>query len=610
MKRTNNDTHFIVKFHGGTANLLFQYAFYLKLKEDYPDYKLFVDTEEVLSFNTHQEKKYLPFFKINIINYFQKMDYTAIFEKNFLTFDTNKNSFFVGYWQDEKYFPKDMSLVYSIFSSLKLNQKSAKCLEKINQTNAVSIHVRRGDYLNNHLHGTIANKMYYNNAITLIKEKLESPQFFIFSDDIAWCKENLLIQLNEATFIEWNKKNVLLDILLMSKCNHNIISNSSFSWWGQFLNKNEKKFVITPEYWYNQKIEIAIPQIHNALTCINVPKMAEKKQNPFFSILIPVYNTEEYLRRCLSSVLNQSFDNFEVIIVNDASPDNAKSLLAEYAERDKRIKIINHSKNEGLLVARITGMEQATGDYILFLDSDDYFELTALEVLHKNLHNNPCDMLEFAYQIQPQKKIILPSYCKEKRVEQFLNFTDFIPQTLWNKAYKKQLVKKILTHIEKVSLIYTEDVYLSVIFSFFAEKINFFNESLLNYVQGIGITSYHTEDKIISNIEQIKKSTILLHNFFNTVDPSYLINLDQYQKKYEMSLLDEINRNAPLSKKLESFSIFKKHAQTNCFDNFIDKQEKWWDFACLSKKEKIKVVILFILKKIHLYGIAKKLLGK
>lgn len=112
-----------------------------------------------------------------------------------------------------------------------------------------------------------------------------------------------------------------------------------------------------------------------------------------FSIIIPVYNVECYLRDCLDSVLNQAFEDWEVICVDDGSTDNSSRILEEYVSKDRRIKSILQ-ENSGTAVARNTGMKAASGDYVFFLDSDDWLETNALEILSKHLNGE--DVLCFS----------------------------------------------------------------------------------------------------------------------------------------------------------------------------------------------------------------------
>lgn len=112
------------------------------------------------------------------------------------------------------------------------------------------------------------------------------------------------------------------------------------------------------------------------------------KKRPVFSIIVPVYNTEKYVKRCLDSIMNQTFTDFEVIIVNDGSTDDSKDIIAKYP-----YKVINQ-KNQGLSMARNNGVKEATGDYLIFLDSDDYIEKNLLKEITKSLSNDP-DLVRF-----------------------------------------------------------------------------------------------------------------------------------------------------------------------------------------------------------------------
>src|SRR5690606_38192956 len=131
--------------------------------------------------------------------------------------------------------------------------KNKELIQHIQQRNSVSLHVRRGDYLiasNQHL-GSICDNAYYEKAITYINEKTDSPLFVIFSNDIPWCKETF--NNIDAIFVDWNTGNQsYIDMQLMSLCKHNIIANSSFSWWGAWLNNNPDKIVVSPNKWINE----------------------------------------------------------------------------------------------------------------------------------------------------------------------------------------------------------------------------------------------------------------------------------------------------------------------------------------------------------------------
>lgn len=158
------------------------------------------------------------------------------------------NGYLKGYWQCEKYFRDADLLVKKKFTFPPLqSEQNRKVLEKINSSNSVSLHIRRGDYLHTHISASL-DKNYYLSAIEYIKLQIDKPYFFVFSDDINWAREH--IQEAQMEFIYWNKNDKsYIDMQLMSQCRHNIIANSSFSWWGAWLNSNADKIVVAPQQW-------------------------------------------------------------------------------------------------------------------------------------------------------------------------------------------------------------------------------------------------------------------------------------------------------------------------------------------------------------------------
>ena len=117
---------------------------------------------------------------------------------------------------------------------------------------------------------------------------------------------------------------------------------------------------------------------------------------PLFSIIIPVYKVEEYIHKCLDSVVCQSYDNFECIVIDDGSPDNCGRICDEYAMLDRRFNVI-HQKNSGVSSARNVGIENSRGEYLLFVDSDDWIEKETLELLYKEIFKNKPDVIVFGY---------------------------------------------------------------------------------------------------------------------------------------------------------------------------------------------------------------------
>jgi hypothetical protein len=159
-----------------------------------------------------------------------------------------------GYFQSEKYFK---SIEHIIRNNLRFKwdafgKEGAIYKDQISNLNSVGLHVRRGDYLKLKLHN-VCNIRYYIKSIAYMQDQLVSPHFFIFSDDLEWCHENL--HISNCTFVDIQaaKKDPIIDFQLMSLCKHNIISNSTFSWWAAWLNNNHEKVVVSPNRWFNDE---------------------------------------------------------------------------------------------------------------------------------------------------------------------------------------------------------------------------------------------------------------------------------------------------------------------------------------------------------------------
>ena len=165
-----------------------------------------------------------------------------------------RDCYLVGYWQSEKYFQDAASAIRADFTfKSPLANRNAELAEQIGQANAVSLHVRRGDYAKNPktnaTHG-LCSLEYYQAAIQYVADRVEQPYFFIFSDDIAWVKDNLKMDM-PCQYVDHNQgAESYNDMRLMSLCRHHVIANSSFSWWGAWLNPDPEKIVVAPKKWF------------------------------------------------------------------------------------------------------------------------------------------------------------------------------------------------------------------------------------------------------------------------------------------------------------------------------------------------------------------------
>ena len=253
----------IVRVLGGLGNQMFQYAYAKALEMSGFNVKL--DLSSFKNYKLHggyQLDNYeitLPKAK-TIALLFSKINRLKTVKEKNLLFDSNlldlKGGEYVkGYFQTEKYFSEIRNTLLEEFAPIKeITNSAQKYKEQITTVDtSCSLHIRRGDYIlnskSNSIHGT-CSLSYYKEAIKIIEEKHQNITFFIFSDDIIWTEENLILQ--NAVYVT-HKCLPHEDLYLMSLCAHNITANSSFSWWGAWLNKNDNKTIIAPKQWFVTK---------------------------------------------------------------------------------------------------------------------------------------------------------------------------------------------------------------------------------------------------------------------------------------------------------------------------------------------------------------------
>lgn len=174
------------------------------------------------------------------------------YQPQYLYLNRNNISFFQGGWHCPKYYQSMESEIKKTFKfqENKLGEDAQKILSRIRSTESISVHVRRGDYTGDVYFDNVCTPEYYSRAISIINSKTCNPYYFVFSDDIEWVKKNLNIV--NAIFVSCNKgENSWGDMYLISQCKHNINANSTFSWWGAWLNSNPQKTVIVPRHFLN-----------------------------------------------------------------------------------------------------------------------------------------------------------------------------------------------------------------------------------------------------------------------------------------------------------------------------------------------------------------------
>lgn len=228
---------------------------------------------------------------------------------------------------------------------------------------------------------------------------------------------------------------------------------------------------------------------------------------PKVSVIIPVYKVEPWLRECMDSVINQTLKEIEIICVNDGSPDNCGKILNEYASKDNRITVI-HQKNQGVSVARNSGLELAHGEYITFADPDDYLNSNAYEIAYGLAKKDDVDILQFGSHRFTDRKIVKqPHQPKVLDMPIISSVSAFnkIDQYVWNKFYNAEIIQQNkLRFISKVKL--GEDTIFSYMALAHAKKIKIIPTRLYNYRirPGSAVSTKKREDFFMYHLIKIK----------------------------------------------------------------------------------------------------------
>lgn len=180
------------------------------------------------------------------------------------------------------------------------------------------------------------------------------------------------------------------------------------------------------------------------------------------SVIVPIYNVSQYLRKCIDSILEQDYKNFEIILINDGSTDDSGKICDEYAEKYKNINVY-HQKNCGISSARNLGVSKVTGKYIAFVDSDDFVMKDFLSSMHSNLKQNNVDISCCgSYEYFNENKITNPNYInieqkyEKDEAQKYLNIIGYFNCGPWNKLYKREVFDGIIFPVGKKS----EDMYV------------------------------------------------------------------------------------------------------------------------------------------------------
>lgn len=270
--------------------------------------------------------------------------------------------------------------------------------------------------------------------------------------------------------------------------------------------------------------------------------------NPLISIIIPVYNSENYINKCLDSVINQSYPNIEVILIDDGSKDNSLNICREYVEKYKFIKLFSQ-RNQGISAVRNLGIEKAVGEFVMFVDSDDYvnkhFCLSAI----KNQQEYDSDIVFFDFTRVGKKESKLFSLQRPAGIVSKEETMEYLIENShpWNKIYRRSLFKNIKYPVGK----FYEDSFTTYKLFEKARSISYLPASLYNYVETEGsIVSKKTPQKIANQFEamdvffkflKLNYLSVYKNNFGMLIIRS-LRYLTYCPPRYDKKLFDEAKR--------------------------------------------------------------------
>lgn len=272
-----------------------------------------------------------------------------------------------------------------------------------------------------------------------------------------------------------------------------------------------------------------------------------------FSIIMPVYNVQDYLHQCLDSIANQTFDDFEVICINDGSTDNSLDILNSCAKKDKRFKFFTQ-QNQGQGVARNKALELARGQYVLFIDPDDWIEADTLENIFNAFKTTKSDVIEFNYNEYNEYSGNIKKHNLAKQMRKIFNIDlDLISFYslqnvkkgclsklsfhVWSRAYSLDFLKKANARFAPTKT--AEDHIFSSAVVLNANKINYIDKYLYNYRcrYGSSINKISIDNMVIFQNIELLKEYLIKHNFYDEFEKEF--------KKYTMKVLCWHYNNLP-----------------------------------------------------------------
>lgn len=277
---------------------------------------------------------------------------------------------------------------------------------------------------------------------------------------------------------------------------------------------------------------------------------------PKFSIIVPIYNSEKYLKNCIDSILNQTYGDFELLMIDDGSTDMSSKICDEYEKKDDRIRVV-HKKNGGVSTARNNGLNVAEGEYLIFVDSDDSIEKYMLERINEKIIENDADFI-ICGKFKEEQEINLEKIINNTDIE---NLKDMIINekinSTWGKAYKRKIMQMIRFD---TSITIGEDLLFNIEYMKKTKRIYMLNKKLYNY--NTENENSLTKKYIKNKYEQLTKVNIQLENYLKQYKNKKLDSVSAYIKlKNKISCIIDLNNkecNLTIKEKQNYIKCLKK----------------------------------------------------
>lgn len=321
------------------------------------------------------------------------------------------------------------------------------------------------------------------------------------------------------------------------------------------------------------------------------------------SIIIPVYNVERYLEKCLDSVINQSYLDLEIILVNDGATDNSKSICESYLVKDSRIQLIN-KRNGGLSDARNAGLKVATGAYVWFVDSDDWIAENAISILVEAIQLNNCEVIGFSFfdyfeDTHQYSEVRYSQQINKTTGRDFINQCTFFYTGAWSYIYKKSFLDATSITF-KLGQLHEDDYFNLSCFGRIKEIVKIPNGLYFYRRRENSITTTTTPQNLAKRIYSYIELLKLCKNI-NDIDQEYLLSKAQAYKRILFSLIEHYVLSKDVSFKdkitlVANVKPFMRNLQLEK-NNFNHSKKNWLNQILFNKSNLLYVLTLQLFKK-------------